>query len=174
MGKEIIVTEDGDMFSLLTPYNSNFIKDRKKKIGRREWDPEKKVWRFPIGALPAVRELLMEHYGFTDEDDCSETLTVVVKTNSEIEKVRSDISVMGKTVCYAKGRDSGGFPGRDVYYIKGEPASGGSVKSWKSVVPEGCLIRLCNVSPALYEQYIRYPEYTSDRLEVVKVEKEEG
>lgn len=95
-------------------------------------------------------------YGRNDIEH-GETISLKIALKKAWSESRSDVVFLGKILCHASGRDSGGRVGEDVCYIKGEVESGGSVKNWYSYVTEGSQIVLNNVSKILYDEYMQSP-----------------
>ena len=160
----------GGMIAIHTPYNSLFISALKKKVGGRKWDDGLKAWLVPEDAIEVVRELMYDHFGMTDEY-IPPLIKCELEALQDITADKGDVILMGKTLCHAIGRDSGGRVGEDVYYKVGEPKSGGSVKKWKSVVPKGSEIILSNVSEMMYDRYMTEPAYGT-KVKIRKVEEE--
>lgn len=73
----------------------------------------------------------------------------------------------GKVLSHATGRDSGGYPGEDVAYVKGKAESGGSRNNWVSIVPENSKIILRNVNKNIYDKYMQNPD---ERYEIHLIE----
>lgn len=132
-----------------TPYNQDFVK-KIKNIGGAKWNG--KCWSIPSVSLDAVRIIMKNIYG---EDDLisSDAVKVKVIVSENIEQYHGDINLLGKCLCHAYGRDSGGKAGEDVAYIEGSPLSSGSVRNWNSMIPAGSVIILNNVSKTLFNSY---------------------
>lgn len=72
-----------------------------------------------------------------------------------------------KTIARAFSRDSGARPGEDAIFEEGKPTSGGSARRWYTKVPQGCVIRLSNVSIALWEEF-KSNDHAGIKAEVVE------
>lgn len=155
--------------NVFTPYNSNFV-EKINGIGGAKWNRSDKYWEVPESAIEAVREIMKEVYGAADDDVAAETVKVKVTVKEYKYGEKSDINLLGKCLCHARGRDSGGSPGKDVAYVSGHPSSGGSAKNWYSEVPRDAIIILSNVSKFLYDAYLRNPDedYTIELLITAK------
>lgn len=151
------ITIENQRANIFTPYNSNFV-GKIKNIGGAKWNGSEKCWTTPIDAIDAVREIMREIYGMADNDIGGETVKLRVTVIHEKSPYCQDVNLLGKCLCHAYGRDSGGKPGDNVAYISGSPQSGGSVKNWRSVVPDGAVIILSNVSKNLYDAYLQDPD----------------
>jgi len=130
------------------PYNENFV-ERIKNAGAR-WDDMNKAWVMDDRLIETARLLLKEIFG--EDDTPSKKVNVRVKAKNEIHKTQGDVMIFGKIVSSAKGRDTGARIGEKVSYVKGGPKSGGSVKNWKSIVPEGSIISLLDVPELSLQQ----------------------
>ena len=75
--------------------------------------------------------------------------TIQLTFTEEYQELRTPITMFGKTIASAYGRDSGAKVGSDVAFIYGSPASGGSVKNWTTVVPKDSVVVLYNVPESL-------------------------
>lgn len=165
-GLKIMITEEGaDVFA---PYNQDFVKAI-KKIGESRWNPRSKCWSVPVDALPAVRNIMLDIYG-CDDQETPETVKLKIKIINELCYGGGDVMFCGKVLCHAGGRDSGGRAGQDVFYMNGEPLSGGSAKYWASVVPEGAVIDVSNVSKIMYEKFL---ENNNGDIEILSVSSKE-
>lgn len=158
----IIVDDKAKVF---TPYNSSFV-SRIKGINNAKWDAQNKCWAIPAAMIEPVREIMRDVYGCAD-NDVAETVKVRVRVLRILEGKRAPVEFMGKILSRAYGRDSGASPGEDVAYVSGQCRSGGSVKNWHSVVDEGSVIILNNVSKTLYERYLENP---NEKIEIELME----
>lgn len=139
--------------NVYTPYSSDFVQKIKKNIGGAAWDNSKKCWVIPTESADICRNIMRSVYGQCDIPDADGYVKLKLTFNSEVSNWHDDVTMFGKCICKAHGRDSGGKPGADVSYISGEPQSGGSVKNWYSVVPEGAVIILSNVPAGMWNAY---------------------
>lgn len=148
---KIEIKIDNDKASLYTPYNQEFVK-RVKNIDSAKWDKSNKCWVIPADAVDAAREIMVSVYG-EDDRGADETVKLRVKVLEGLYGLRSDVNLLGKCLCHAYSRDSGGKAGTDVSYVVGQPDSSGSAKNWYSAVPPGSEIILSNVSKVLWDAY---------------------
>lgn len=144
------ITVNGDVAYVQTPYNANFV-NQIKSVGGSKWDKGTKSWIVPAddGTLLAVRQIMQEVYGETD-NDTSPKFNVRLYVSNGIDATKCDVTVMGKCLSHAWGRDSGARCGDGVSYVKGKPESGGSVKNWHSRVPANSEIVLSGVPVSIY------------------------
>lgn len=129
--------------SVYTPYNTDFV-SAVRSIGGACWNRSQQCWDVPSHSVDAVRNIMMEVYGETDAEPADKVDIRVTFTES-IFGDRGPVTLFGKTVASAFGRDSGAKVGDDVAFILKKPASGGSVKYWKTVIPEGAVAEVYNV-----------------------------
>lgn len=135
---------------IYTPYNAKFV-SAIKKIGGAKWDSANKCWTAPEEFVDAVREIMMEIYGYTDISE-NESVTLKVVFNEEAKEDRKDVVLFGKILSHATGRDSGARVGDDIAMIKGNIRSGGSAKNWVSVVEEGSTFIIKNVNKNIFKK----------------------
>lgn len=149
---------NADRASVFTPYNADFVRRLKGGIGGAKWNPSEKCWTVPASSVDAVREIMMDVYGETDVPEAAAKLKLRVKATDILTEGRGPVTLFGKTVSSARGRDSGAFAGDGVCFVAGNPTSGGSVKNWTSVVPEGSEFILSDVPQSLYDRYLAQKE----------------
>lgn len=136
-----------DRAYLETPYNANFVA-AVKQIGGARWDRDRRAWSIPAEAIDQAREIMRRVYGEDDRPSAEPNVSVKLIFSDEVSKWHGPVTILGKTIASAWGRDSGARVGGDVVFVEGRPKSGGSVKNWYSVVPEGCVVVLHNVPQA--------------------------
>lgn len=142
-----IVVENGKA-RVYTPYNKEFVKAI-KNIGQAKWQDG--AWVVPANMVDAVRAIMMDIYG---ETDISTTEKVDVKlTFSEgVDAYRSAVTIFGKTIARAYGRNSRVDVGDDVAFIKGAPKASGSVNNWNTRIPEECVCIVSNVPETMLNE----------------------
>lgn len=136
---------------IYTPYNAEFVKAI-KGIGGARWNRDKSAWAIPADCADQAREIMRRVYGEDDRPDCGERVDVRLTFDSSVSEWQSAVTIYGKTISRAYGRDSGARCGDDVAFVEGQPESGGSVKNWTSVVPQGSIVVLHNVPTAMLAQ----------------------
>lgn len=146
---EIRVEVNGGKADLYTPYSADFVKAI-KALGGARWNASKRCWTISEDMLPQARAIMMEVYGYTDEEQ-GETITVKATFAEDVCEECDSVVILGKTVARAYGRDTGAKPGEDVMFLEGTPTSGGSRIHWDSVVRAGSVVMLYKVSKALYD-----------------------
>lgn len=145
-----IKTENG-MAKIFTPYNAEFVA-KVKQVGGRKWNAAERCWEVPESEVDTVRGYMMDIFGETDLPTEGEKVTVKVTFNSEESKRCGSITLFGKTLARAWGRDTGARVGDDVTLISGVVTSGGSMKNWTTEIREGTVLKVRNVPRAALEQ----------------------
>lgn len=146
------ITISGATATIETPYNANFV-ERIRKVGSARWSSESRAWQVPAVAVEAVRQIMRDVYGEDDSPATGEKLVVRLTFADKYGAGRKDVTILGKCLSRATGRDSGATVGEGVAYISGAPMSGGSVKNWRSCVSAGAVVMLYNVPKTLYDGY---------------------
>ncbi|MBQ3583812.1 MAG: hypothetical protein IJA27_03770 [Lachnospiraceae bacterium] len=139
------------------PYHKDFI-EKIKYIGGAKWNGYNQCWCVPIDTIDAVRIILKKVFGY-DDLEFPETLKIKVTIKEDVYEDKNDIFLLGKCLCHASGKNSGGKPGEDVAYVEGYPTSGGSASNWYSLIRAGSVIILNNVNKSLYDSYNKSSEY---------------
>ena len=139
-----------------------------------KWDASSRRWAIKADALEAARKAMMEVYGETDEAPAAETVTLVLEFRAEMVKAQGPITIAGKTIAVAFGRDSGARVGDDVAFIAGAPESCGSVKNWSTCIPEGSVCEVYRVPKAVAENVIANTDaaYKAHIKGAVKIDRE--
>lgn len=138
--------ENGKAY-VYTPYNQEFVKAI-KKVGGAKWNGE--AWVVPEVAVSAVREIMLNIYGETDIDHGT-NVDIKITFLESFSKDKKGITLFGKTIATATGRNSGARIGDDVAFIKGSPYSGGSVKNWSTDIPKDSICMVYNVPQNMIE-----------------------
>lgn len=149
---------------IASPYNVEFV--RRIKLSGGKWSAASKRWYVPEPALPSVRAMMAEVYGETDEGPASEYVTLVVKWLENDWTVGGSVTLAGRVIASAWGRDSGAKPGTNVSFIAGSPASGGSAKNWETKVPEGSIVEIYYVPLSKAQEIVNnHPRWMEVRIE---------
>ena len=120
--------------AITSPYNPDFIRKIKKAGGR--WNPADKTWDIDERSIDTARAIMREVYG---QDDLPQELVNVKVTVGDYPIIgdRAPVTLFGRVVASAWGRDSGARVGDKVSFEKGGARSGGSVKNWDTrIAPE--------------------------------------
>ena len=140
----IRIENTGKISLLYTPYNAEFVA-AVKNIGGARWNREYRAWAIPTDAVEQAREIMRRVYGACDLPEHQPMVSIRLTFDSDVSELRAPITIFGKTIASAQGRDSGARTGEDVAFTQGSPQSGGSVKNWRTVIPAGCVVILHNV-----------------------------
>jgi hypothetical protein len=130
---------------VISEYNTEFV-DAARNLGGKWVSP---AWVFDIRDEAAVRAACMEFYG-TDGVK-TDTVDIRVTITSDIEARTADITVFGKVVARAFGRDSGAKIGAGIVIESGKFSSGGSAKNWETTGQAGTVFLMRDVSRRLVE-----------------------
>jgi len=128
---------------ITTPYNQDFVA-KIKNIGGR-WDASSKTWTVSESMIDEAREIMRQVYGKDDQQTDTPSTDIRIRFNKEVSVLQAGITLYGKTIAKAWGRDSGARVGDDVAFITGKPISGGSVKNWHTIIEAGSEIVVKNV-----------------------------
>jgi hypothetical protein len=129
------------------------------------WDKDAKVWIFKSDVIDQVREICKEVYGVDGSGVEGELVTIRVTVNNDLSELHSGIYLGGRQIAQAYGRDSGARIGEGVAFIKGNPASGGSVKNWRTCIPQGCVFLLLDFPKALVSEISDNADLTVEVVE---------
>ena len=146
--------------SIFTPYNKIFV-DRIKLLGGR-WDSANRCWSVKEHSVDDVRETMRQVYG-RDDQPAAETVDVELTFTGEYSESHAPVTLFGRTIASATGRDSGARIGSDVLFLAGAPESGGSAKYWHTAIPEGCVVKLPRVPKSLVDA-ADIPSYITVRI----------
>lgn len=119
-----------DKVKVLSPYNKEFV-ERARNL-RGVWKND--AWWFDDSIVDYVRDALNEIFGTTGEVPY-ENCTLLI-TNFSDFTYQGPVTLFGRTIARAFGRDSGAKLGDDIVFISGNYDSGGSVKNWTTVVDD--------------------------------------
>lgn len=128
-----IIEKDG-LVKVTSPYNRKFV--NKARDFRGQWKNE--AWYFDDSIIDYVRELMIECFGTTGEEPY-ESVDLLIKDFTEYGD-RGPVELFGRTIARAWGRDSGAKLGDGIVLIKGDVASSGSVKNWRTRVADADII----------------------------------
>lgn len=144
---EIKITRTADTLSVTSHYNTDFVAAARKLGGK--WNGTSKSWQFDARDERRVRDLCITVYG-TDGQP-TKTVTVRLTALGNIEEYGAAVVVCGRDVARARGRDSGATIGDGVVFLKGSPKSGGSMKNWKTIIPDGAVFEVRDVPERMIE-----------------------
>ena len=128
---------------ITSPYNPDFIS--KVKLMGGKWDAGRRVWKVDESLIEDVRSAMREVYGRDDRGELSGTCTVIVSFSEDVDGYKSPVTVFGRVIASAYGRDSGAKVGEGCAFLEGRPESGGSMKNWRTTVPAGSKVKIMDV-----------------------------
>lgn len=145
MAKEIVsISKDvtAGTIAVQAPYHAEFVAKAKNMGGK--WQSPR--WVFDIRNENLVRQACIDCYG-TDGETTADTVTLKVSLAGGSYCLRSAITLCGRTIARAFGRDSGARLGDGIVLLEGEFISSGSMKNWATEVREGGAIVLIHDFP---------------------------
>ena len=119
---------ENGVISVITPYDAEFV--NKARNLRGKWKDG--AWHFDDSIEDYVKQALKDCYGTTGEDPV-DTCSLVIK-NFDDSTDCGPVTLFGRTIAKAWGRDSGAKLGDNIIWISGKYFSGGSVKNWRTGV----------------------------------------
>lgn len=143
MVKVAFAQTDNAMY-LDCPYNHNFVQRAHRLAG--QWDEGKGRWRFDARDLEKVKKACMEVFG-TDGSIPEKLFTLQARAIVEISASRKSIFFAGHQIARAWGRDSGARLGDGVILLEGEVRSGGSRVNWDTIIDDGSVIEIKDLTP---------------------------
>lgn len=141
------ITVENGTAKVYTPYNAEFVAAI-KKLGGAKWSRAEGCWKIQESRIPEAREIMRRIYGETDQES-GRKVKVRLTFSKSVHEYCGDVTIFGKCMAHARGRDSGATHGNDVSYISGGPESGGSARNWISDVVSGSVAILYDVPEAL-------------------------
>ena len=160
------IENNGKTISIYTEYNAGFVKAI-KKLGGAKWDAYNKCWNVYADEIDKVRELMIEYYGYSDQQ---ENILIDLEVEFIDEFVEglsrssdSAIVFFNKTVAYLA--CSGDLKqGTDISLVTGKIKKGweGSKRSGNPTIEilKGTKLKIYGVNKNLYEREIKdYPDY---------------
>lgn len=139
---------------IFTPYNADFV-GMIKNIGGRKWNTDSKCWEVPESEIDVVRQYMIDIFGESDIS-AGKKVDVVVTFKDDADCTCGAITIFGKTVARATGRDSGARVGSDVTMISGEIDSGGSAKNWRTHIEKDSVFKLRKVPESALKMSTEY------------------
>ena len=125
-----------DKVFVRVPFSAIDARYELKKLSGK-WDPDSRSWVLSKLVEDKVEEILKSQFGgynLIGKD------AIVIRATKNIEEYGQGIYCLGREILAASGRDSGVKRGDGVAILSGYPRSGGSVKHWKTIVPEGTVL----------------------------------
>lgn len=124
-----------------SPYHPDLPGPAKKLGGR--WN--KSAWVYDARDEERVRELYRGIYGTDGSAPTGDLVSLRVSFPDGASTYHGGIFVGGRCIGRATGRDSGASLADGIIIISGNITSGGSVKNWRTVAPEGTIVEIRDV-----------------------------
>ncbi len=121
-------------FKVWADYNAQFVNAARKLAGK--WNATSKSWDFDERNAELVRPVLFDFYG-TDGESTPDTVSVKICFEEDFSKLTEPVTVCGRVIARAFGRDSGARLGDGIVMVSGSIDSGGSVKNWRTEISAG-------------------------------------
>lgn len=134
MPQVVSITTTDTQVIVDSPYNT--VVPKKARALGGKW--ERNRWAFDRRDEERVRDLCMEYYG--SDGRTSDLCTIRVTFEPHEDQVCGPISLHGRVIAQAYGRDSGAKLGEDIVCLSGGFTSGGSVKNWRTVPKAGTVV----------------------------------
>ncbi|UKE46243.1 MULTISPECIES: hypothetical protein [Xanthomonas translucens group] len=141
---DVSVRVEGGYVYVRSPYNSDFVEEAKQDFSGKFIGGE---WVFDIHNEQRVRKALMESYG--SDGITTDTCTVRVTLDGGDDTDCGPITVCGRSIARARGRDSGATLSPGVVIVEGGFTSGGSVRNWTTKVKNGHAVVLIRDFPGV-------------------------
>lgn len=138
-----------------SPYNKEFVA-RVKALGAR-WDASGRCWVTDERNLDDVRQVLRDIYG-QDDRPVVDLVTVEVVVPDGWSESRGPVTIFGRTIATAFGRDTGARVGDGVAVLEGSVSSGGSRNNWTTRIDRGSRIRIYDVPRSAVEQQVGWDD----------------
>lgn len=130
MSQSITLEIIDDKVKVVSPYNEGFVNKCRNLRGSFKGG----AWWFDDSIIEYVREAMIRYFGTTGETPF-ETCSLLISDFSDSEDT-GPVTLFGRTIARAWGRDSGAKLGDDIIFIFGNYNSGGSVKNWLTRVSD--------------------------------------
>lgn len=160
----ITIKRTEKIIKVKSPYSPELPKKARQISG--VWDPGFRLWLFPIEAEPQVRRLYVSLYGEWD-DLPEDTVNLICECNEYAEEDKGPLTLGGRIIASAYGRDSGAKTEQGVIVISGGFGSAGSMKHWVTYT-NSVKFKLIKVPRIKANELIKDPEWCDS----IKIEKE--
>jgi hypothetical protein len=143
------ITTSGSTLYVVSPYNAEFVSAAKRLGGK--WRAG--AWHLDARDEARVRTLCREVYG-TDGVSIADVVTLRVEWRQQDSEGTEPISLHGRTIARATGRDSGARLGDGIAVLAGSFGSGGSMKNWRTTVRAGTIVLVRDFPRAAAEELL--------------------
>lgn len=139
--QHVSITTTDSQVRVRSPYNTWFA-PAARKLGGNWVEPD---WVFDRRDEDRVRALCLQLYG--TDGFRSDLCTVRVTYDADERELQGPLTVNGRIVAQARGRDSGARLGEGVVLLSGSFTSGGSMKNWTTRAGSGGAVVLVRDFP---------------------------
>ena len=140
----IEVTTLGNETLVTSPYHAGFVTGAKNLGGK--YLPSTKSWVFDARREAQIRELLVSIYGHDGSPlEACDLKKIRITFLRERNRLCEGITIAGRVIVRATGRDSGAKLGEGVALISGRLRSTGSVRNWNTTIDTGTVLELLDV-----------------------------
>ncbi|MCF7220995.1 hypothetical protein [Marilutibacter chinensis] len=143
MSNVTVRVENGSVY-VRSPWNEAFVKDAREKLSGKYTGGE---WVFDVFNEQRVRKTLMAIYGC--DGITTDTCTVRVTLDGDDDAGQGPITIWGRPIARATGRDSGATLSPGIVIVEGGFTSGGSMKNWTTKVKDGHAVVLIRDFPGV-------------------------
>src|SRR6185312_5861165 len=151
------------------PFNEDFVAKAKRVGGR--WNGDQRAWIFDERDQQRVRDLCFDVYG--QDGIRSDLCSVEVVFEAGDSNCCGPLTVCGRTIARARGRDSGATLGDGVVCLKGGFSSGGSMKNWTTQTRNGATVLIRDFPRAIAESVLKEGETDPDQRWLTRIVPEE-
>jgi hypothetical protein len=144
----VTITTTETAVRVVSPYNANFVASAKSIGGK--WSSD--AWVFDIRDEHRVRELCRDIYG--DDGLAADLVTLKIEWVKDGFADKGPITVAGRPIARAFGRDSGAKLAEGIVNLAGEFGSGGSMKNWGTTVDAGTIVLVRDFPRAKAEELV--------------------
>lgn len=128
-----------------------------KRLGEARYSHDHKGWIMQPCFEGLIKEKLIHYFGAYD-DELAEKVDVEVTFKQGVEVTKRPVSVAGRVFARAHGRDTGAATGEGVALLDGSITSGGSNKTWSSIVKAGAKFRVVDLYLGLLQEFENKPD----------------
>lgn len=145
---QVHISQTQTTVSVTSPFNTEFVAKARKLGGK--WNSS--AWVFDARDEERVRELCREYYG---SDGISEqTCTLRISYVDGAGAYQGPLTVHGRVIARATGRDSGAKLGESVIVLSGGFGSGGSAKNWTTYAHDNTVVLVRDFPRAVAERLV--------------------
>jgi len=128
-----------------------------KRLGKTSYSHEHRGWIMQPCFEGLIKEKLIHYFGAYDDEHATKIdVEVTFKRDMEVDK--RPVTVAGRVFARAHGRDTGAATGEGVALLEGLIDSGGSIRTWSSIVKAGAKFRVMKLYEPLVKEFESKPE----------------